>query len=150
MSLAAFFSICLGFIAVIQGGLNRQISSKLGLVWAILINNSVIFIAGILFYFFVKYNPDIFSTFFKEKGTFSHLSWWYIIPGLCGLCLVAGIPLAINKIGALNVFIAIVAGQMILSIIWDFYVEGIAISPIRITSAVLSLISVLLLSWKSA
>lgn len=145
---ATIISVLLGFAAVFQGGINRHASGKFGLTPVILLNNAIIFVAGIVLFVAVKYLPASFPDFFKAKLTPGSFSWWYILPGLLGLALVTGIPFAISKIGALRVFIGIVTGQMIISIIWDAALEGIPITGIRITGAILAVISVMLLSWK--
>lgn len=145
---AALLSISLGMCAVLQGGINRYAAIKWGLTPVILLNNLVIFIAGIILFFLVKTKPAVFPSFFKSHGTFE-FSWWYLLPGLLGLCLVAGIPFVISKIGALRVFVGIVAGQMILGMVWDYFAEGIPLSATRIAGALFALIGVVMLAFKN-
>ena len=146
--LVGLFSLGLGFAAVLQGGINRHASGKFGLTSVILLNNAVIFVAGLALFAVVKFMPANFPDFFKPRAASGSFSWWYILPGLLGLCLVAGIPFAISKIGALRVFVGIVTGQMIVSMIWDACIEGIPVTTIRLASAGLTIAGVVLLSWK--
>lgn len=139
--LAACVSVSLGLAAVLQGGINRYASARWGLTPIILLNNLVIFIAGIALFFLVRARPALFPDFFRSRGV-TDFSWWYLLPGLFGLCLVAGIPFVMSKIGALRVFVGIVAGQMIFGLLWDFFVEGIPMNNTRIIGALLTLIGV--------
>lgn len=112
---ALLFSIFIGMMAVLQGGLNRQISGKYGLSTAFLINSLVfLVIAGT--YWFLSASARAGNDSFK-------MEWWYIFPGIFGAMLVFGIPWAIPQIGALKVFLCLVGGQMIMSLLWDTFIE---------------------------
>lgn len=143
------FTLLLGAAAVIQGGINRQVMNSWGVTSAILLNNSVILFAAVLLYVAVKCWPQFFPAAFRGGAAFSDFSWHYALPGLCGLFLVAGIPLAIGKIGALNVFLGIVCGQVVGSLIWDKLAFGIPLTWPRIAGAVFALIAVLLQRMRS-
>jgi uncharacterized membrane protein YdcZ (DUF606 family) len=108
------FSIALGFAAVIQAGLNRQISKDWGLSSAVLINSAIIMVI-VTVYWLLTPHP---------KFQWDQLKLWYLVPALCGLCFVAGIPLLIPRLGAMPVFLCIVVGQLAFSLLWDTMIEG--------------------------
>src|SRR5688500_13267968 len=102
-------TVFLGIVAVLQGAINRLVASAWGLTPAILLNNLVILVLGFLFYAAVKFYPEWFPESFADKAGFTQWSWYYFLPGLCGLIIITGIPFAISKIGAAEVFVGIVA-----------------------------------------
>lgn len=146
---AAMLAIILGGIAVLQGGLNRQIAMKWGLIHAIVLNCAVIFLLSIILYFIVKIFPQLFPVSMRARALIGPYPGWIWWPGFFGLCLVAGIPMAIAKGGALQVFVGIVFGQMVVGLIWDLFQEGIPVSVLRITGAVFVGIGLVLVSLKS-
>jgi bacterial/archaeal transporter family-2 protein len=148
MSIALILSVALGGIAVIQAGINRQIIGKWGIAPGVVLNNLVIFILGLLLYLVVRLYPDFFPSNMRLESEFTQLKWWYLIPGLCGLCLVGGIPVLMGKIGAAKVFVAIIVGQLLLSLLWDMVHESIPLTLTRTLGAVLAIIGVVLVNWK--
>ncbi|MEQ1724003.1 MAG: DMT family transporter [Pseudobdellovibrio sp.] len=110
---ALAFSVFIGMMAVLQGGLNRQISGKYGLHVAFLINSLVFLVIAGSYWFFSSRTA---TADFK-------MEWWYIFPGIFGAMLVFGIPWAIPQIGALRVFLCLVGGQMVMSLLWDSFIE---------------------------
>lgn len=147
MYVGILIALMVGIIAVFQGTINRLVSEDLGLSKAVHLNNIVVFIIGILFFYVVRFFPQWFPAFIRPKDGWGHLSWWYIIPGLCGFAIVAGVPYAISKLGALRVFIVIVAAQVITSIIWDYYKEGIPVTSTRLIASVLAILSVIIVRF---
>lgn len=139
----------LGAIAVLQGALNRTIAGNWGLAPTIVLNNCVILTAGLALFGAVKFYPEFFPEAFRDKAGFTGFSWYYFLPGLCGLALVAGIPYAISKIGAANVFIGIVCAQMVASLAWDKAVEGIPLTWPRVLGACFAVLGALMLRIKS-
>lgn len=132
----------LGAAAVVQGGLNRYVMADWGLSGAILFNTVVLLVIAMTFaaisHYFPQYLPE--GTPLKSAA----YKWWFIVPGICGFLLVAGIPSAIPKIGASGVFLSIIAGQLFFSLLWDFKVEQMVIEPQRVIGVVLALIGVYL------
>lgn len=148
MGIALFLSVTLGLASILQGGLNRQIATTWGFVAAAFLNTIVLLIAITALYVTSRRYPTLFPEILRERGSFSSFSWWYVLPGLCGLYLILGIPLVISKIGAVKLFMGFVAAQLVGSLVWDACVEGIAISGIRVVGIILSLIAVWLVTWK--
>ena len=135
---------------VIQGGLNKQIAGQWGLSSTLLVNNFLILLASIAIYYGCKVFPEVWSEQLLPRGSFAAFRWWYFIPALCGLIIIAGIPLLIPKIGASGVFLALIVGQLIFSIIWDLFVEKIPIPTTRYVGALLTFLGLGLSFWKGA
>lgn len=135
----------LGLAAVIQGGLNRQISGQWGLSNAAFFNTLVLLAAtaGLLVYTVTR--PESLPEFFRVKGglgaSWASFRWWYLIPGLCGMSLVVGIPYAIQRIGAFPVFLGILGGQLVASLLWDAAVEHRPVTLVRLAGAGLALLA---------
>lgn len=148
MFLAIVIAVCIGVATVLQGSLNRIISGQHDLAMAVLLN-SIIYIAGAgtLFLISRKYG-DWLPVFLKPRGGVEALSWWYLIPGLCGLVIVVGMPIAIMKMGTFQMFVIIIAIQLAGSLLWDKFVEQIPPTPIRVFGACLAFVSVVLASLR--
>ena len=143
---ATLVSLVIGMLAVLQGGLNRQMAAKWGLATAILINCAIlIFLAGALWFFFNRWFHPQWSL---PRTQAFEWQWWYAVPALCGLSLILGIPWSIPQIGALRVFLCIVVGPMALSLIWDTYIEAIPLDPKRIVGAVFAIVGLVIASWR--
>ncbi len=146
--IATAMTIFLGFAAVLQGGLNRQIAMKWGITSAILLNCVVIFALSSIFFVMVKFFPQLFPTELRIKEFLGPFSWWFVLPGFFGLCLVAGIPLLIAEIGALRLFVGLVTGQIVGGFLWDLSQEGFSVTPARIGGAILAVVGLYLTSMK--
>ncbi len=144
-----FASFLIGGVAVLQAGLNRQISKSAGLLGATLLNTVLMFFVLVLIWLATRYAPQFFSESFVPKWNPSELKWWVIIPGLCGIVLVAGIPTLLPKLGASGVFLGIVVGQMICSLLWDVFVEQMPFEPKRLVGASLAIVGLLIVNWKN-
>ena len=126
MKLYYLLPFVLGFIGVLQGTINKQLANSIGLSYALLFNSILVLIlAGGLLLF----------GFFPGKFSFSELKWWAVLPGLFGFMIILGAPIAIAKLGALNTFLIIVLSQIIVSGLWDQFVENIAISWTRVVGS---------------
>lgn len=148
MSLAIFISLAMGVASMLQGTLNRQIAAQWGFVGTAFLNTLIILVIVSILYIASRWYPELLPRVLHDKGSFSRFSWWYIIPGLCGLFIILGMPWVIGKIGALNLFMGFVAAQLFGSLIWDACMEGIPLSVIRVAGVALSFVAVWLVSWK--
>lgn len=135
---ALLFSFALGMIAVFQGGLNRQFASKSGLHSAVLFNSVVLLVASATYFFLTSRNGE---TNFKFE-------WWYVLPGLCGAGLVFGIPWAIPQIGAVRVFLCVVAGQMVMSVLWDQIMEQRQFDLLTVLGILLTMCGLIVANWQ--
>lgn len=120
-----FLPALLGGLTVLQAGLNRKIAHAWGLPAAVLVNSTVLFIlAGILFFIGLHSKTELLQT----NVDLSRFNWWYLVPGIMGLCLVFGGPWSIHNWGAVHTFLLLVAGQLLFSLFWDFHIENIPFS----------------------
>lgn len=148
MLIALFLSATLGLASVLQGGLNRQIATTWGFTAAAFFNTLVLLTAITALYIVSRRYPMLLPEVLRERQGFSNFSWWYIIPGLCGLYIILGMPLVISKIGAVKLFVGFVAAQLVGSLIWDACMEGMPVNAIRIIGVALSFLAVWLVTWK--
>ena len=121
-------SFLIGAVAVVQGGVNRKITTDWGLSGAIFLNSLLVLIVAVLFVAACKLTPQYFPESFAAKFDTSTFKWWYFLPSICGFIIICAIPAFIPKIGASSVFLCMVIGQLIFSLIWDYRFENIDIS----------------------
>lgn len=139
--------LLVGASTVVQGGLNAIVSSRWGLAATVVFNNAIILALSVLLWGLVLVAPHWFPAFFADKGSWSDVRWWWLVPALGGLVIVGGIPWAMDRLGALPVLIGIVAAQMIGGLLWDALVLGQPIQWMRVGGASLALAGVVLASW---
>lgn len=148
MLIALFLSITLGLASVLQGGLNRQIATTWGFTAAAFFNTLVLLVSITALFIISRRYPAMLPEVLRERNSFSSFSWWYLLPGLCGLYIILGMPLVISKIGAVKLFMGFIAAQLVGSLIWDACMEGMPVNAIRIIGVALSFLAVWLVSWK--
>lgn len=145
MSFAILLPFFLGFAAVLQGGLNRHIATDYGLPGAVLLNNIVLLVAAGTLFLVTRSSVGV-PELFQDRGAFKSFSWWYVLPGIFGFCLVTGIPWAIVKIGAMRFFVAVVGAQILASVLWDIYVEKLPVGGMRVAGALLAMAGAVMVS----
>ncbi len=149
--------VVVGLSTVFQAGLNRSISKDWGLGSALLMNSLVVAALSALAWLLSR-NADsrlsvimgeTWSDLMKDQaGAFQQFSWWYAIPGLFGFLIITGIPIAIQKVGALQTFIVLIGSQIIGSLLWDLLIEKRPVNTIRLVGAGLSFLSALIVNLK--
>lgn len=145
MQLSMLLPVLLGAIGIIQGGLNRTMSNQIGLSWMLILGNVITLVICIALFFFVKASPNLFPDFVKVRElTFK---WWYVIPGIFGFIFLAGLPLAIYKIGAVKATVGMIAAQMVTSVFWDIYIEGIPFSVNKGVGILFAIMSVIMITF---
>ncbi|MBL8678280.1 MAG: DMT family transporter [Myxococcales bacterium] len=133
-------AVLVGVASVIQAALNRRISAAWGLPAAIVLNALVLVTCATILYALSRAGATPSELFRPKPEAFSNPRWWYLLPGLLGLVIVAALPLAISKVGALQIFVTVVAGQMLAGLVWDKIVEGVAITPSRVAGVLLVIV----------
>lgn len=141
--------LTIGAVMVLQGVLNRQMGSVMGLGSAVLLNAVVVLVFGVALYLLAQQAPDALPAFFRGSLRLDQVALWMVLPGLFGFMIIAGIPLAISKLGAARVFVAVVVAQMFASMVWDTAVEGRPLSWTRVLGVALAIVSVLLVSYEA-
>lgn len=146
MTWALLLSLAMGVGAVVQGGMNKKIGESWGLPGTMFVNNIVFFLISLATFFAARTWPQAMPQFFKDKGSFAQTPGWYLAPGVIGFLVVLSMPLAIARMGALRVFVGLVAAQMVTSILWDLWVEKTPLNAYRVVGATLSAIGAIVAS----
>jgi uncharacterized membrane protein YdcZ (DUF606 family) len=135
----------IGALGVLQNTWNKQIAEQWGIAKAIFFNSAVMVVISSLFWLGLKMLPDQnLPEIYKNKSEGWSFSLFHILPGLAGFLIVITLPFVIQRVGALRVFVGIVAGQIVASILWDYFVESIGISANRAIGAILALIGTII------
>jgi uncharacterized membrane protein YdcZ (DUF606 family) len=131
-ALVIILAVFVGIATVLQAALNRRIAANWGLGPTIVLHAGVLFAFAIASYFAIeKVGLAVPASFRAKAGAYHNPLWWYLIPGLAGWVIIFAMPFAISKIGALQVFVWVVAAQVLAGLCWDRWVEGIAINAAR-------------------
>lgn len=147
MNWTILLPLLIGCCGILQGAFNRQIASIIGVTQATLITNIGTFIIAMGFYFFVKSKPNIFPEFFQIKAPLTTYKWWFVLPPIFGFIIIAGIPFAIAKLGAVKVTVGLIAAQMVTSIIWDMFVEDISLNLMKMIGIFFAFLSVAFITF---
>ncbi len=103
-------------------------------------NGLVVFACGALFFAGLRLFPtDSLPNMYRPVVGARAFAAYDVLPGLFGFFIIAAMPWAIERVGATRVFIGIIAAQLVVSLLWDFYVEGIRVSAWRIAGGALAL-----------
>lgn len=108
--------IVVGIMAVLQAGLNRRIAVLWGVGGASLLNACVFAAVALICYYT--------GVFANSKIQWGDFKIWFLLPGILGFSLVAGLPYSIARWGALHTFLWLIASQIVASSFWDYLVEG--------------------------
>ncbi|MGE0763866.1 MAG: DMT family transporter [Bdellovibrionales bacterium] len=124
-----------GLASVIQGGLNRQLGRNWDLASVVFLNGAVFVICAGLYWLWQR-----------EQVNAGSWSWWAVIPGMLGFLFVLAVPFAISRLGAMSVFICLIAAQIVGGLVWDLMVEGLSPSPYKWAGAALAAMGALIMS----
>lgn len=125
-----------GLAAVIQGGLNRLAGRTMDLPTIVLVNGGVFLIAAGAHWWLRR----------EQWSASGSWSWYALLPGLLGFVFVLAVPFAIARLGAMSVFICLIAAQISGGLIWDLLVEGLSPSPAKWLGALLTLAGAAIMS----
>ena len=135
----------LGLFTVAQNVLNRQIADRWGLSATVVLNAATLLASTTLLLLVVSRAPQLFPDIFRAHPTWESARWWFVVPGLCGCLFTTGMPWAISRYGAAQVFVLVVAGQMVFSLAYDALVEGRPVTAPRAIGAGLAVAGALLM-----
>ena len=138
--------LLIGFVGIMQGTLNKQVAGSIGVAQATLITNTVTTVICIVFYFLVKSAPEYFPDIFHVKAPILTYKWWFLFPPLFGFIIIAGMPFALSKLGAVKVTVLLVAAQMITSSSWDYFIDHIDINIYKIMGMICAFLSVVFIA----
>jgi len=139
--------LVVGASTVLQGGLNAWVSERWGLAATVVFNNAVILALSVGLWAAVWASPGWFPTFFADRGAWTDVRWWWLVPAIGGLIIVGGIPWAFARLSAVQVLVGIVGAQMVCGLLWDALVMQQPVPWMRIAGAALTLGGVVLASW---
>jgi transporter family-2 protein len=134
-------AVLVGVAVVLQGGFNRQVAQQWGLVRTVLVNGVVFLAVSGLLWIWWKIRPGSLPREFLPPDTSGPVAIWrYVLPGVFGVVIVTGLPWAIARLGALGAILILLVTQLVVSMLWDLWVEGVSVSPLRIAGAGLALV----------
>jgi len=148
MKLIYLLPIIIGTIGILQGALNKEMAIEIGVGQTVLIGMTLTFFFGIAFYLLVKFFPENFNTIYHLKAPLTTWKWWYFVPGILGLLIVALFPEAIYELGAVKTTVLLVAAQMIFSVFWDITIEKLPINPFKWIGMAFAFLSVVFMGLK--
>ncbi len=146
MLTAILIPFAIGMIGMLQGALNKLIAGENGLNKTAFFSNVITFAICSVVFFVAKRFPQLVPSLLQHPESFS-FKWWYVLPGIFGFFIIIGIPWSITAFGALKVTVGLVAAQMVTSLLWDFYVENLPLTGLKILGIVFGGISTLLITW---
>ena len=136
--------ILLGIAAVVQGGLNSRIVDRLGISLMTVLNSvTLVATSAVIYGLFRLSSAPVPNDLAMPEGSPSVL-WWYLIPGVLGYTLVAGIPWTIGHLGATKTFLTLIAMQLMASVIWDHFFEDSPINVTKVLGVVVAFVGALL------
>lgn len=140
-----FLSLLLGSLGVLQNTINRKIAAGWGLPITLVVNSVVMLVVSVTVFFLMRIPAETsLPEMLRPKTSLSGFSWLNLLPGIFGFIIISCIPIAVARIGATKIFIAIIGAQIVTSILWDFWFEGISVAPTRVLGAILAFIGALL------
>ncbi|MGZ3774108.1 MAG: DMT family transporter [Pseudobdellovibrionaceae bacterium] len=110
-----------GLSIVLQGALNRNSSANSDLSSVVFVNAIVFLVFSVVVLALIKFN--FINGTATPLNPFSNFQWWHVFPGFFGFLIVFSTPLAIEFLGANVTFAVIICTQLVVSMIWDSYVE---------------------------
>jgi len=129
--MAFLLAIFLGTIMVLQATANGRMIGAWGLGGTLVANIGVQVALTAAYFLTLHFWPEKFPEFYRSRIESSSFTWWYLLPGVSGLLIIACVPIAIQSIGAAQTFIALVAAQMAVSLAWDGLVESQPVGLMR-------------------
>lgn len=135
----------LGVAAVLQATLNKEIAAHTGLALATALNMVVAAACALAFAVLCRFRAEP-EGLLRWNLDGSAFRLWWLLPGIVGFLIVLGLPWAVQRIGALSTFVALVGAQMLASAAWDRLVGGIPLSAPRVLGALCTVAGVVLLS----
>ncbi len=137
--LYAFIAFAVGISIILQSGINQQVSRRMDLSSALFFNGLVCFAACAALFVFANLKPQYLPEMMRPATRLPTWHYGLVISGICGFIIVCGMPLAINKLGALRVTTLVIATQLTAALAWDRIVYDTPMSPKRILSAIVTM-----------
>lgn len=133
--------LIIGVLGIFQGALLKNMALEIGMAHATLIGATITFLLSVGLFFLVRSNPQILPDFYVIKQPLNVFRWWYLIPGLITIFILLFFPKAMYELGAVKVTILVVAGQIIFSTFWDFFMENISFTLFKLLGILFAILS---------
>lgn len=140
-------AMIVGAVGVVQGAFNKNISGEIGIAQTAVVGSIVTLLSAVIFYVVVKASPDLMPEYFRIKAPFTHYKWWFPIPAICGFIFIAALPVAFANLGAVKASIVMIAAQMIVSVAWDYFIDGVEVNLMKLGGILLAFGSVVMISF---
>lgn len=115
MILLVLFALGLGVLLPVQAGINAQLRTALGEPIAAALVSFLVGTAALALGAVITRAPVPVATGWAASP------WWYWMGGLIGAVYVAGAIVLAPRLGAATLIAAVVAGQMLASLVLDHY-----------------------------
>lgn len=138
-----------GAAIVGQGGLNRHLARGLGLASALALNSLTLLAASGTLFVVSQLRPEWLPALFRAPAESGRWPATFLLPGLLGFTILTCVPVAISRLGALQTFVIVVASQLVLSGVWDAWIEDRPFSVDRAIGAGLALAGAAWVSWRA-
>ncbi|MCP3063840.1 DMT family transporter [Myxococcus sp. K38C18041901] len=148
MRFVSLVPLLCGLAVVAQGGLNKRFAGQWGLLSAVLMNMVVATVATFAVYAVARTVPGLWPEAGAAEGRFSGFTPWHLLPGLCGVVIVVGMPWAIGRLGAVQSVLLLMAAQLVTSLIWDAMVEGRPATTARVLGSAVAFAGAAIAVWK--
>lgn len=135
---AYLIPIYLGVAGVLQGGFNRQIAATWGLPGTVLLNSIVLIMIASVTYLLARVMPEAMPKVLQDQGSFREFNWWYLLPGVFGYTIIAGLAFSIRELGVAKVIVMLIGAQLTTSVVWDAWLEGIGVTWVRAVGAMMA------------
>ncbi len=135
-------SIALSAILIIQPFLNKRLYDQLAPSTITVVNNFLSFVFAFIYLVFYAILNRKHLVYFTTN--LNQFSWWWCVPGLCGFFIVAGLPYCFAKLGAFKTTLILVSGQIIISLLLDYFANSIPLSYAKVAAAILGIASIFL------
>lgn len=151
MRLISLVPLLCGLAVVAQAGLNRRFAGQWGLLSAVLMNMVVATVATFAVYLLARSVPGFWPEAAAPGGQgrlFAGFTVWHLLPGLCGVLIVLGMPWAMGRLGAVQSALLLMAAQLLTSLVWDAMVEGRPATLARVVGSALAFAGAAIAVWK--
>ena len=107
------FPFIAGTCACLQGMINGQWQSRIGVHYTVVVNAAIVTLSAVLFFLAGNRMP------FQEMA--AEIRPWIMFNGLCGFMIIIIVALTFPKIGAASVVVLMISGQLVTGILLDHF-----------------------------
>ncbi len=134
-------AFALGVLSIVQNVTNGVVSGRIGLWTTMVVNTGVLFAGSLVFW--------SMNRGWNAMGE-GKTPWYLLIGGFWGLAFLAGAAFVVPRLGAGPATALMVAGQLILALVFDHFgvpSERLPMTPMRLVGAILLMVGAVLVLW---